>query len=82
VTKTFRMIMRETPPCRFCTQAKELLASRGMGVELEVIGRQHKEEFLRLGLVGDKATVPQIFAPDGSHIGGYTDLVLYFGGGN
>ena len=65
------MIIYTKENCPFCIKAKELVTKY---VEI-VVGKDiTREEFL--GLFPTAKTVPQIII-DGTHVGGYTDLVEY-----
>lgn len=58
--------------CPFCTQAKSLLALKGIEFEeRNVQGDWTKEDLL--AVVPDARTLPQIFI-DGEYIGGFTEL--------
>ena len=63
--------------CNFCDSAKALL--RGLGISYIVYNVQSNSSSWILTLLkkSDLKTVPQIFAPDGNHIGGYADLVTH-----
>lgn len=59
--------------CQWCEMAKEDLWALGEHI---VIHRIDKDHALRtLMLMAGLKTVPQVFSPEGYHIGGYTDLV-------
>lgn len=72
------VIMYSTQYCPYCVAAKQLLNSKGIPYEEIDVGAapERRQEMQQLS---QRRTVPQIFA-DGNHIGGYTDLVAYFGG--
>lgn len=66
--------------CTYCTQAKNLLQSRGIDYEEHHINALTKQQLVeelttRLGVA--PRTVPQIFI-NNQAIGGYTDLVAWF----
>jgi len=58
--------------CTFCTQAKELLESRGIDYEERNINTEWTREQL-LEEVPTARTLPQIFLDD-NYIGGFTEL--------
>ena len=60
------------PTCRYCDEAKKLLTLKDEAYSyLDVT----KEPWvLTLLLKANLRSVPQVFAPDGKHIGGYDDL--------
>lgn len=72
------------PNCTFCTQAKQLLASKDISFEELVIDvGQEKQDGVKYvqasdlkELVPTAKTVPQIFFNE-SHIGGFTELKKY-----
>ncbi len=68
-----------TPYCPYCHSAKNFLKSKKIAfTEIDV-----SDDDLRRKLIekaGGRETVPQIFA-DGTHIGGYDDLVAYYQSG-
>ena len=67
----FRIITQ--PNCKWCDKAKELLKSRHMKYEEQVLGKDVMiKEFAEEGF----STVPQIFQGE-RHIGGYEDLAKY-----
>ena len=69
------MITRDQ--CNFCDQAKALL--KGANLQYTEYNIQSKSSSWLLYLLkrSSIATVPQIFSPSGSHIGGYTELKEY-----
>jgi glutaredoxin len=69
------MITRDQ--CNFCDQAKALL--KGANLQYTEYNIQSKSSSWLLYLLKRSSitTVPQIFSPSGSHIGGYTDLKEY-----
>ena len=63
--------------CQWCEKAKALLDSKKLEYAFLYVGKDiSKEAFRAMMGVGpeDRLTVPQIFSPQGSLIGGYTDL--------
>jgi glutaredoxin 3 len=61
--------------CSFCVRAKELLTEYSFEYrERDVSNPDIRQELLTL--LPNAKTVPQIFI-DGSHIGGYSELVTY-----
>jgi len=63
--------------CNFCDSAKALLKGAGQGyTEYNVQSPSSKWVLTLLKQAGHK-TVPQIFDSDGTHIGGYSELVEY-----
>ena len=63
--------------CNFCDQAKTLL--KGANLQYTEYNIQSKSSSWLLYLLKRSSitTVPQIFSPSGSHIGGYTELKEY-----
>lgn len=67
-----------TSPCRWCERAKEALTGRGLSFQVNILDTQEKvDAFKAVGF----STVPQVWAPDGTLIGGYTDLMFHLGAG-
>lgn len=66
------LITREN--CSFCDKAKDLLKERGLQFTPYNISSSSSRWLVPLLLRADLKTVPQVFAPDGSYIGGYTEL--------
>jgi glutaredoxin 3 len=60
-------------PCPYCEQAKSLLTRKNISYRELDVTRPEVLDQLRELVPGAK-TVPQIFI-DGTHIGGYTELV-------
>lgn len=61
--------------CSYCVEAKRLLTENNMPyIELDVSRPDVLDQLLEL--IPKVKTVPQIFI-DGTHIGGYTELVDY-----
>lgn len=73
------VIVYTTPNCPYCRLAKDFLRSKKIDFrEVDV----SEDDAMRQKLVdlSGQETVPQIFA-DGKSVGGYEDLVRYFGSG-
>ena len=68
-------IMLTQANCKYCTAALGLLKSHGH--EVDVYDVQDPETRLTVAMLKQTNTVPQIFAPDGTYIGGYTELKDY-----
>jgi glutaredoxin len=73
--------IKSMPDCKFCTSAKEWLASRGIRyVETSIPNADDRQAIYdSLGLVGGKRTMPQIFCTDSEsgetfRVGGFDDL--------
>jgi glutaredoxin len=60
--------------CNFCDRAKAVLRSQGKPYTEYNVQSASSKWLLSLMLKADLTTVPQIFSPDGRHIGGYTEL--------
>lgn len=60
--------------CNFCDQAKALLKGANAAYTEYNIQSKSSKWLLTLVKQAGYKTVPQIFHPDGSHIGGYTEL--------
>jgi glutaredoxin len=60
--------------CTFCDSAKALLDGAGLPYSAYNIQDKSSKWVLTLVRQAGHTTVPQIFAPDGRHIGGYTEL--------
>ena len=70
---TAQVVMYTTAVCPYCVAAKNFLKSRGatweeVRVDLDIEARRRMMEMAR------RSSVPQIFI-NGSHVGGYDDLV-------
>ena len=59
--------------CPYCTRAKSLLGSKGVGFEEIDVSMDPAKRQEMLGRANGRTTVPQIFI-DGSHVGGSDDL--------
>lgn len=69
-----KIVMYSTGVCPYCRRAEMLLKSRGVTeiekIRVDLDPAQREEMIQKTGL----RTVPQIFI-DGSHVGGYDELV-------
>jgi glutaredoxin 3 len=63
--------------CNFCDAAKALLDGAGLGYSTYNVQDSSSKWVLTLAKQAGHTTVPQVFAPDGTHIGGYTELKEY-----
>lgn len=61
--------------CQWCELALEVLHETGERPIVHYVDKDHSIRTLML-MAGLK-TVPQVFSPEGYHIGGYEDLVEY-----
>ena len=60
--------------CNFCDSAKALLKGAGKHYVEYNVQTDSSKWVLTLVKQAGHTTVPQIFTPDGSYIGGYTEL--------
>ena len=60
--------------CNFCDDAKAMLRSRGLAYVSYTLDSSSSRWLLTLIRQAGMTTVPQIFNPQGEHIGGYTEL--------
>lgn len=60
--------------CTFCDRAKAVLRSQRLPFTEYNVQSKSSMWLLPLLLKADLKTVPQIFSPDGRHIGGYAEL--------
>ena len=60
--------------CNFCDAAKALLEGAKLPYTQYNVQSSSSKWVLTLIKQAGHTTVPQIFAPDGRHIGGYTEL--------
>ena len=60
--------------CNFCDSAKALLEGAKLPYTTYNLQNESSKWLLTLVKQAGYKTVPQIFAPDGRHIGGYTEL--------
>ena len=63
--------------CNFCDTAKALLKGKGESYVEYNIQTESSKWLLTLLLKAGYKTVPQIFKPDGTHLGGYKELKEY-----
>lgn len=63
--------------CNFCDTAKAVLQSQSKPFTTYSVDTQSSKWLLTLLVKAGYTTVPQIFDPDGVHVGGYTELVKY-----
>lgn len=63
--------------CNFCDQAKAILKEANLQYAEYNIQSKSSSWLLYLLKRSSITTVPQIFSPSGSHIGGYTELKEY-----
>ena len=63
--------------CNFCDTAKELLKSKGYSFTEYSVDSPSSKWVLTLIKLAGMTTVPQIFKPDGTYVGGYTELKEY-----
>jgi len=63
--------------CNFCDTAKELLKAKGYSYTEYSVDSPSSKWLLSLIKQAGFTTVPQIFKPDGKHVGGYTELKEY-----
>lgn len=60
--------------CNFCDQAKALLKGANQPYTEYNIQSNSSKWLLTLMKKADMRTVPQVFKPDGTYVGGYTEL--------
>ena len=77
----YTMITRND--CKYCDKAKALLKSRGINFTTYNVEEGSSKWVLTLMKEANIKTVPQIFASNGSLVGGYRDLesLMEFVGG-
>ena len=77
----YTMITRND--CKYCDKAKALLKSRGINFTTYNVEEGSSKWVLSLMKEANIKTVPQIFASNGSLVGGYRDLesLMEFVGG-
>jgi glutaredoxin len=63
--------------CNFCDDAKALLKGKGYSFVTYNVQEQSSKWVLTLIKQAGYTTVPQVFDPQGKHIGGYTELKEY-----
>jgi len=66
--------------CNFCDDAKALLKGKGYSFVAYNVQEQSSKWVLTLIKQAGYTTVPQVFDPQGNHIGGYTELKEYIHG--
>ena len=64
--------------CNFCDSAKALLKGMGESYTLYSVESLSSKWVLTMAKQAGYTTVPQIFKPDGTHVGGYRELKEYF----
>lgn len=67
-----KYVMLTQKGCKYCILAEDLLKEHGHTVDKYDV--QDPSMSLLVKMLIRSKTVPQIFAPDGSYIGGYTEL--------
>jgi glutaredoxin len=60
--------------CNFCDQAKALLKGANLPFTEYNVQSGSSKWVLTLIKKAGMTTVPQVFKPDGTHVGGYTEL--------
>lgn len=60
--------------CNFCDSAKALLEGASLPYTTYNVQSSSSKWVLSLLKLTPLTTVPQIFMPDGTHVGGYTEL--------
>lgn len=66
--------------CNFCDTAKALLQGNGLPFVTYNVQEPSSKWVLTLIKQAGHTTVPQVFDPEGKHIGGYTELKEYLNG--
>jgi glutaredoxin len=66
--------------CNFCDDAKALLKGYGHSFVTYNVQEPSSKWVLNLIKQAGYTTVPQVFDPDGKHIGGYTELKEHLNG--
>lgn len=75
-TNDSKIIVYGKPNCSFCKRASALLESKKLNFDyIDLSDNQTALDYIKS--IGCR-TVPQIFI-NGTHVGGYDDLVEYFG---
>lgn len=77
-----RYVVITRDQCNFCDVVKALLEGSGFDYIVYNIQRPDNKWLLTLVKQAGHTTVPQIYAPDSSYIGGYTELKEHLNGGN
>ena len=70
-----KYVMLTQDNCKYCTAALGLLNSYGFDTEVYNVADRKNNPMIDSLIV--TKTVPQIYAPDGQFIGGYTELKEY-----
>lgn len=70
-----KYVMLTQENCKYCTAALGLLNSYGYDAEVYDVADRKNNPMIDSLIV--TKTVPQIYAPDGQFIGGYTELKEY-----
>jgi len=60
--------------CNFCDTAKALLKAKNLPYTEYNVQTASSKWVLTLIKQAGMTTVPQVFSPDGTHVGGYTEL--------
>jgi len=66
-----------TKTCKFCEEAYNLLEQEDL--DFTIVYLEDDPCMRTLLQMADLNTVPQIFKPDGEHLGGYADLKVLIG---
>lgn len=66
-----------TEKCEACTKAKQLLREKRVSFTAYSLNSPSSQWLLTLIKQAGMTTVPQIWANEGTYIGGYTELVSY-----
>ena len=66
--------------CNFCDTAKALLQGNGLPFVTYNVQEPSSKWVLTLIKQAGHTTVPQVFDPEGKHIGGYTELKEHLNG--
>jgi len=74
--KMWTIIVRSQ--CNFCDSAKALLEAKGQSYTTYSVQEPSSKWVLTIAKKAGYTTVPQIFKPDGTHVGGYRELKEYF----
>lgn len=67
------VIIYGTLTCPYCSNAKDLLKSKGVAYQEVLVDQDLAKREEMLAKSNGSRTVPQIFI-DGKHVGGYSDL--------
>ena len=78
--KNTRFSIISASNCTYCEKAMDLLDTKGLDYEVRSVGGR---PWLRTIMsMANLTTVPQVFRPDGQHIGGYRELRKYLDADN